>query len=374
MQRVVVIGAGYAGVIAANRILAKGSDVTVTVVNPREVFVERIRLHQLVAGTSDAVQSLTHVLHPQAQLVIGTVDRIADTHVTLREGTSIAYDYLVYAVGSGGNVHAAKGLAEHGHLGTELEPARELAARVAALPAGATVTVVGGGSLGIEFASEIAEQRPDLLVSLVCASELAPTVGAKARAALTKDLGRLGVAIRTQTRVTEVQPDAADCTIWAAGFGVPDLAARSGLPVDALGRLLVDETLSVPGHPNIIGVGDAVAPPESVAFNLRMSCQTAMPLGAHGADTLLARIRGDEPEPFSLGMLGINISVGRRRAVIQPAYRDDSPRSWAITGGLGRAVKEFVCRSTVDGMVRQRQGKWYGWLKGPARRREAVRV
>jgi NADH dehydrogenase FAD-containing subunit len=76
---VVVIGAGYAGVMAANRLLGSLTDVErrrvrVTVVNPRPDFVERIRLHELAAGTREVVSvPLIEVLHEDATLIVGTV-------------------------------------------------------------------------------------------------------------------------------------------------------------------------------------------------------------------------------------------------------------------------------------------------------------
>lgn len=72
---VVVIGGGYAGVMAANR-LTRRDDVAVTLVNPRETFVERIRLHQLVGGSDDAVVDYRQVLADSVRLVVDTVTRI----------------------------------------------------------------------------------------------------------------------------------------------------------------------------------------------------------------------------------------------------------------------------------------------------------
>ena len=99
---VVVIGGGYAGVMAANR-LTQRDDVTVTLINPRPTFVERIRLHQLVGGSDDAVVDYREVLAEGVRLVVDTVTRIdaAERSVTLATGGTVGYDYLIYAVGSG---------------------------------------------------------------------------------------------------------------------------------------------------------------------------------------------------------------------------------------------------------------------------------
>src|SRR3954451_23895174 len=98
---VVVVGGGYAGVMAANR-LTRRDDVTVTLINPRPTFVERIRLHQLVGGSDDAVVDYRAVLADGIRLVVDTVTRInaAARSVTLATGDTVGYDYLIYAVGS----------------------------------------------------------------------------------------------------------------------------------------------------------------------------------------------------------------------------------------------------------------------------------
>ncbi|HOB50015.1 MAG TPA: FAD-dependent oxidoreductase, partial [Mycobacterium sp.] len=100
--RVVVIGGGYAGVIAANHLQMR-PDIQTTLVNPRPEFVERIRLHQLVTGSDDATVAYTDVLGPQVRLVVDTATRIdtAARRVDLADGDALPYDYLIYAVGSG---------------------------------------------------------------------------------------------------------------------------------------------------------------------------------------------------------------------------------------------------------------------------------
>ena len=96
-----------------------------------------------------------------------------------------------------------------------------------------------------------------------------------------------------------VRPSAV--TIWTAGFGVPELAADSGLRTDALGRLLTDETLTSVDDARIVAAGDCAAPSGQP---LRMSCQAAGPLGAQAANTVLSRIAGTEPARRGPGVRG----------------------------------------------------------------------
>jgi NADH dehydrogenase FAD-containing subunit len=98
---VVVIGGGYAGVIAANHLRVR-EGVRITLINPRPSFVERIRLHQLVTGSDDAVVDYETVLGAGIRLIVDEASAIdtAQRSVVLASGGAVGYDYLVYAVGS----------------------------------------------------------------------------------------------------------------------------------------------------------------------------------------------------------------------------------------------------------------------------------
>src|SRR5262249_53987975 len=170
---VVVIGGGYAGVQAANRLMQR-DDLTVTLINPRPTFVERIRLHQLVGGSYDAVVDYREILVDGIRLVIDTVTRIdaAERSVTLATGDTVGYDYLIYAVGSHSALTRVPGAAEFAYPIATLEAARRLRSVVDAAPATATLTVVGAGPTGIETAAELAELGRT--VTLVCGRVLGP--------------------------------------------------------------------------------------------------------------------------------------------------------------------------------------------------------
>ncbi len=352
---VVVIGGGYAGVTAANR-LTQRDDVTVTLINPRPTFVERIRLHQLVGGSDDAVVAYRAVLADGIRLVVDTATRIdaPARRVTLAVGGPIGYDYLIYAVGSGSADPRVPGAAECAYPLASLEEAARLRAILDAAPAPAAVTVVGGGPTGIETAAELAEAGR--AVTLVCGAVLGPYLHPRGRRAVAKRLAQLGVTVlagpgATATAVTRDAVVLSDgrtlpsmVTIWTAGFGVPDLAARSGLRTDAPGRLLTDETLTSVDDARIVAAGDA-ATPSGLPF--RMSCQAAGPLGAHAADTVLRRIAGEQPAPVALGFVGQCLSLGRGVGFFQFAHKDDTARGIHLGGRLGAQLKEFVCWGTV---------------------------
>lgn len=346
-MKVVVIGAGYAGTIAANRLVKKAGDVEVTVVNPRGEFVERVRLHEYIAGSGTATTPLTEMLDPRIALRIGAVEKIGDGTVALADGTELPFDHLVYA--AGGAITAPSGTVAVGGL----ESAETARAALAALPDGALVTVVGGGLTGIETAAEVAESRPGLRVRLLSEDEVGASLSDRARARVHRELERLGVTIE---RGRYAAPDGADLVLWAIATQVSDLAARSGLSVNESGRVLVDEFLRSVSDPRVFAVGDGAAVPDA-----RMSCQTALPQGAHGADNLARVLAGEQPKRYSMGYVGQNVSIGRRTGVIQSSRRDDTPTRIWFGGRPAALMKEQVCRM-ARGAAKSAN---YAWLPAP---------
>jgi len=377
--QVVILGGGYAGTMAANRLLAR-PDIDVTVVNPRPEFVERIRLHQHAAGTYRADRSFSDLLGDGVRLIVDTAEAIdaADRRVQLASGTTLRYDYLIYAVGSTGAISGeVPGAAEFAYSISEFEAAQHLVARLGELPFQAPLTVVGGGLTGIEAASELAAHGR--AVTLVCGGTLGPSLNDGGRRSVAKALGKLGVQVLEQAAVAAVRADAvvlwdarvlpSALTVWTAGFGVPDLAAGSGLATDPLGRLVTDDTLTSVDNPWIVAAGDSVAPS---GRPLRMSCQAAIPLGAQAADTVLARIAGTPPAALDQAFTGQCISLGRGYGTVQLARRDDTPVRAFIGGRLAAKIKEAICKATVWGIRREgtKPGS-YRWLKGGIRATQA---
>ena len=282
---VVVIGGGYAGVMAANR-LTQRDDVAVTLINPRPVFVHRIRLHQLLGGSNDAVVEYSEILADRVRLVVDTVTHISSAHrsVTLASSDTIDYDYLIYAVGSVGAVPTVPGRDEFAHQIASLEAAQRARSMLDNTPVTAPVTVVGAGATGIEVAAELAEEGRR--VTLVSGTVLNPYLHPRVRRRVARRLAQLGVIVieGAGARVTAVERNAVQLengralpsavTLWTAGFALPDLAARSGLSTDADGRLLTDETLTSVDDGRIVAAGDSAAPSD---LPLRMSMQAAIP-------------------------------------------------------------------------------------------------
>ncbi|MEU7769213.1 FAD-dependent oxidoreductase [Nocardia sp. NPDC049190] len=356
---VVVVGGGYGGVTAANR-LARRDGVSVTLVNPRPEFVSRIRLHQFVTGSDDAVEGFGAVLGGNVRLVVDTATRLdaAGCRVSLAGGGTLSYDYLVYAVGSGAADPGVPGAAEFAHWVSDLEGARQLRSALDATPASASVTVVGAGPTGLETAAELAEAGRK--VTLVCGDVLGPSLHARVRRPVARRLAELGVTVLEGpcARVTAVTQDAvrlddgrslpSAVTIWTAGFRVPDLAARSGLRTDTDGRLLTDATLTSVDDVRIVAAGDAAV---TTGQPFRMSCQAAVQLGPAAADTILRRIAGKTPARVRMFFAGQCLSLGRNEGVTQFSYPNDKVNALSINGRTGAGVKEIACRFTLNKLV-----------------------
>jgi NADH dehydrogenase len=357
MIRVVVIGGGYAGTLAANHLRLR-ADIDIALVNPRPVFVERLRLHQFVAHTHEATIGYESLLGKGIRLIVDRAVRIdtAARTVELESGPALDYDYVVYAVGSTATAPASvPGVTEHAYPLGEWEYARRLRAALDAAPANGPITVVGAGLTGIETAAEIAEQSRT--VTLVTDGELAPAFLEPARRSVARWLAKNRVNVLENTRVTELRPgvvalaDGSELrsaiTIWTTGFGVPDLAAHSGLRTDPLGRLVTDETLTSIDDDRIVGAGDAVAPSGRA---LRMSCYAAGPLAVRAVNNVLARLAGTEPKALAVPFVGSTAGLGRRAGVLQFARRDDTPVRLFLGGRMGGLVKKAGLTAPMWGL------------------------
>ncbi|MFE9257571.1 NAD(P)/FAD-dependent oxidoreductase [Streptomyces sp. NPDC006879] len=370
---VVVMGGGYAGVMAANR-LTQRADVTATLINSRSVFVPRLRLHQLVGGSHEAVVDYRQILANGVRLLVDTVTQIdaAKHRLTLTRGGSVPYDHLVYAAGSGSGGLDVPGAAEFAYPVATLEAAQRLRSALDAAPASAALTVVGAGATGMETAAELAEGGRR--VTLVTGGMLGPYLHPRARRTASRKLARLGVRVLDgpDTKVKAVTDRAVhlcdgrelpgEITVWTAGFAVPDLAARSGLSTDPVGRLLTDETLTSIDDEHIVAAGDSAAP-SNLPF--RMSAYAAGCLGAHAADTVLGRIAGERPNPVNLSFPAMCISLGRRSAVFQLARKDDTATRLYVGGWAGAKLKELSCQFSVKHLVEEahKPGS-HTWPKG----------
>jgi NADH dehydrogenase FAD-containing subunit len=389
--RIVVVGAGYAGLLSTMRLAGRvtGHDVAVALVNESDTFTERVRLHQYATNQPVQWRSLPRMLQKtpvafvQGRAVhLDPGNRQLTVEGPLQPGLQLEYDYLVYALGSVTERRSVAGVAEYAYT---LAPRGPLSAKALrrTLPEvaskGGRVVVSGGGATGIETAAEIATAYPSIKVHLVTRDQFALHFGEDVAGYIRRSLNRMGVEIIDQSAVTEVGPRSivvdhqgelpCDICVWAAGFEALPLARDGGLEVNSRNQVIVDPFLRSMSHPEIYAIGDAASPREDPGFPVRMSAFTACILGAHGADTLSAAIAGGTPKALSFAYVGQGIALGRNNAVGFNSYPDDRAKSPIFTGRSAYLIREGFVRYLAA--VPQLERRWPGSFVWIGKRRYA---
>ncbi len=367
--RVAVLGGGYAGLTAAARIGEAGIATSLTLVDAKTEFVERIRLHEIAAGT--VPRSLPYGPFMDArggrflQGRASEIDLAGRRLLVDRAGggrEEIPYDVLVYAPGSRTDLTAVPGAAQHAGALDDVAGSRALGA---ALRPGRSLLIVGGGLTAIEAACEFAERIPGLRVTLAPGRVFAPSpdVGGLSEAGFAhvlRTLGRLGVEVRAGARVTALSAQTAeledgsriafDACLWAAGFSVPALAREAGLAVNERGEVLTDPQLRSVSHPEVIAVGDAAHVTADPGGKCRMSCAAGRPMGELAAKTVAGLAGGAALDPFRFAYSFRCVSLGRDDGLIQFVDGADRPVEEVWTGARGARWKEYICRRTLAGI------------------------
>jgi len=366
-EQILILGGGYAGMIAAARI-ARAADtsspVAVTLIDAKPDFVQRIRLHEILAGRSPETLAYAPLLAKRGvaflQARAESIDP-ATRRVVARgmDGRSVElrYDRLILALGST-TAPGVSGVVEHT---VRLDDPAALQGVFQRLHngggAGARILVAGAGLTGIETAAELAEHFPELQVTLATRGRLGDGFSPAGAEHLRRSLTARGVILREEIQITAVEPGRAivagsaplpfDLCLWCGGFAASPLARQAGLAVDACGRVRTDETLRVLGHPEIFAAGDSAAAPAAGSPGVRMGCNSALPMGAQAGENVVRALRGEEPAPFDMAFAVRCISLGRRDGLVQHVTGDDRPRDRVWTGRLAVLVKELICRMTL---------------------------
>jgi NADH dehydrogenase FAD-containing subunit len=327
---VVILGAGYAGVTCALRLVGRTKKLRIALVSQKGLFVERLRLHEELAKPGFVLPArlprLDKFLEGSGctfiQGKVAAIDRVARlVRVDTGDGIGrVSYRFLVVALGS----HIATsvpGADEHAYVldaeGPHGQPALKQRLATLDLPA-PHIIVVGGGATGIEVAAELTRVR-GAHVTILDAGDFAGFAKPPVRRRLVEAVGRAGVAIRERVRVETVAADhvvtnigevRCDLCIWCAGFAAQPVALDSGLATGPAGRIRVDPYLRSLTDSSVFAAGDACVPVEWCGAPPRMSAFFALTTGAHVADTI-ARMHADKrARPFGFWTYGQAIAVG----------------------------------------------------------------
>ena len=350
---VVILGGGFAGMEAAKKL--RGSAARVTLLDRRNHYLFQPLLYQVAT----AVLNASDIAAPLRRIVRG--DNIS---VLLAEATSIdlerkvvhvvsgemPYDYLILATGA---THSYFGHDDWEHYAPGLktiEDALEVRKRILLAFEAAerevdpgkrnewlTFVVVGGGPTGVELAGALAEiARVSLsrdfrnfdpsqakIILLEGLPRLLTAYPQELSERARRSLERLGVTVRTDARVTDVNARgvivkdkfiSARTVLWGAGVAASPLARTLGVPLDRAGRVRVTPTLSVPDHDEVFVVGD-LALFEENGKQLPGIAPTAMQEGRHAAKNILLAMRGEPQKPFHYHDRGSFAVIGRGTAI-----------------------------------------------------------
>ena len=356
-SRVVIIGAGFGGLEAAKK-LACQSEVRLTVIDRTNYHLFQPLLYQVATAAlspADIAAPVRGVLSKckNAEVMLADVQSIdVDAKkVKLNDGNDVDYDYLIVATGAR---HSYFGHPEWEKLAPglkSLEDAVEIRRRIlmafeyaerasdeAARKAAMTFAIVGGGPTGVEMAGAIAEIARYTLakdfrhidpsqarvILIEGESKVLAAYPEDLRDSAMKQLADLGVEVRTGVHATnlseqglQVGDEFIPCRvkIWAAGNTASSVGKSLGMPVDRAGRVMVNNDLTIPNHPEVQVIGDLSNFSHQTGEPLPGVSPVAMQQGRHAARNILMMINGDQPQRFWYFDKGSMATIGRNKAV-----------------------------------------------------------
>src|SRR6266516_4867671 len=363
-KRVLVLGGGFGGMYTARRLerrLPQG-EAEIVLINPENYMLYTPLLPEAAAGTIEprhVVVPLRQALGRRVRLRVGTlrgVDLERRTCVyAAADGVerTLAWDRLVVALGSVSRVFPIPGLARYAHgfktlaegiyLRNHVLEQLELA-DAATDPeerrTRLTFVVVGAGYAGTELIAELRalvqralrlypglRQEDTRWILADIAPNVLPELGGRLSDRALEVLRGRGIELRLKTTVAEVGPDwvrfengdwvATSTFVWTAGVTPDPLAGKLGLPTDERGRIVVDGTLTVKGHPEVFALGDAAAVPIAGRGDA-----TAPPTAQHAlreawacGDNVAASLGHGTPRPFRFKGLGLLVNLSEHYGV-----------------------------------------------------------
>jgi NADH:ubiquinone reductase (H+-translocating) len=353
--RVVIIGGGFGGLYAARAL--RGADVDVTVIDRTNHHVFQPLLYQVATATlapTDITAPIRWLLRSQknAQVLLAEARELVPDERIVRcdGGLELNYDFLIVAAGARHSYFGHSDWESHAPGLKSVEDAIELRRRwllaferaerssdPAERRANMTFVIIGGGPTGVELAGMLPTIARFALPSdfrhINAASariilveggpRLLPTFPEDLSAQAERDLIDLGVDVRTGVRVTNVgdgfvemgaERVEARTIFWAAGNAAASLGGSLGAPTDRMGRVIVNNDLSVPGRPEVFVVGD-LAVLQSDGKPVPGVAPAAMQSGRTAARNILHSIRGEGREHFRYRNKGDLATIGRYKAV-----------------------------------------------------------
>jgi NADH:quinone reductase (non-electrogenic) len=353
--QVIIIGAGFGGLEAAKKLACR--DVRLTIIDRTNYHLFQPLLYQVATAAlspADIAAPIRGILSKcrNVEVVLAEVESVnVETRKVKTNDRVFDYDYLIIATGAR---HSYFGHDEWEKLAPglkSLEDAVELRRRIllafefaekttdeAERQAAMTFVVIGGGPTGVEMAGAIAE-----ISRYTLSRDFRHIDPSKARVILIegnphllgaypldlsesarKQLVELGVDVRTGARVTDITESGVKLDgefipcrvkIWAAGNTASFVGKTLIAPVDRVGRVIVNDDLTIPGHPEVQVIGDLANFSHQTGEPLPGVSPVAMQQGRHAARNILRMMHGKQPRPFHYFDKGSISTIGRNKAV-----------------------------------------------------------
>jgi len=356
--RVLVLGGGFAGLAVAKAL--KSAAVDITLVDRRNHHLFQPLLYQVASSTlsgPDIAAPIRHVLRHQAnaEVLLAEACRVdVDAkRVHFTEGPSLDYDYLVMATGARHFYFGKDAWAAHAPGLKTLEEAVDIRRRFLmsfeeaertedpeVRRALLTYVIVGGGPTGVEMAGTFKEMarltlaheyrriRADRarVVLVEAGSRILPTFGEGLSEKALKSLEEIGVEVRLGQPVTDIDERGvqlgeefipARTVLWAAGVAASPLGETLGTPLDRQGRVIVQEDLSVPGHPEVFVLGDLSSFSHGLERPLPAVAPVAIQMAQRASSNILADLKGKPRKALHYWDRGSMATIGRGAAIAQ---------------------------------------------------------
>jgi len=356
LPHVVIIGAGFAGLTAAKKL--RNVPVRITLVDKNNYHLFQPLLYQVaIAGLvpSQIAYPLRTIFRNQKNLTyqMGEVTSIDfDAHYVKLNGSVIAYDYLLLAVGGETNFFGMDAIRENGLQLKDIESAVDIRNHLLKMfeqasreadpekrKAMLTFVIVGGGPTGVETSGALAElishvlkkEYPNLevkethVILLEAGDALIASYPDELRKATLRLVKKKNVEVMFDAKLTDYNGQRltlsngmeikANTLIWTAGVKAAGITSRLGVQVAGSGRVRAESTLQLPGHPEVYALGDAAYLENGNGQPLPMLSTVAIQQGNVVAENIKRAIRGSEQKPFHYKDPGLLATIGRNAAV-----------------------------------------------------------
>lgn len=362
-DRIVILGGGYAGLLAAGTLRREQPQARITLVDTQSEFSHRVRWHEQLAGqTIDHINYEAFAAERDIEFLQGRVKTLVpkdgQVHLEATKGAAIlAYDQLIYALGS-----VSRPLWQSPQDNCyALNSSQELNEANARLPRTKHLLIIGGGLTAVEYATEVAERYPAITVQLVTSSSLLPDYSSAAQDYARQAMVDMNIDLIEHSPISQIEAHQAvttggnhlpfDLCLCSTGFLASPVWRDSGLPCLENGQIAVNSKMQAHGFDNIWVAGDAAQHEVNGQATLRMSCATAYATAPLTGLNVARAVRGElalEHTPYYFCHC---VSLGRKRAFIQIVSPDDKMLPTIVTGTAAIETKIQIAKAVMSTLL-----------------------